>query len=100
MTTRDKLTFVHFMARSTRATVRQCEALMRYATTLRRMYEIEKRDGYVIQDAVKRERIRSKVKEMCFELSAYHAHGNVVPVFAGPVLKIRTPGGEEITCPS
>lgn len=39
VTTKAKLQFVHAMARHTRATVRQCEALMRYAATLQRLAE-------------------------------------------------------------
>ena len=145
MTTRDKLQFVHAMARSTRATVRQCEALLRYAGTLSDLAEQERNDAMSDDEhnawAAKRERIRRKVTELCGEIAGItdterydvvrdgstlvcrvefaeaqdtrdsmleHTPGIdcriigavCVPVFAGPALKIRTPGGEEIVCPS
>lgn len=114
MTTRDKLTFVHAMARSTRATVRQCEALMRYAGTLAR---IPAKGGCNCDDgqpfhnvdcpAHRRDRIRRKVTELCRDISLQErCEGQVdpkaivSPLFAGPVLNIRTPGGDEICVPS
>lgn len=108
MTTRDKLTFVHAMARSTRATVRQCEALLRYATALKNIETwaaIEPHNAEAYR--VKRDRIRRKVTELCRDISLQErCEGQVdpkaivSPLFAGPVLNIRTPGGEEIVCPS
>lgn len=107
MTTRDKLTFVHSMARSTRATVRQCEALLRYSTAIKNIETWASIEPWNAEEyRVKRDRIQRKVTELCGELSVgcdgkWEELGRVcVPVFAGPALKIRTPGGEEITCPS
>ena len=108
MTTRDKLTFVHAMARSTRATVRQCEALLRYAGTLAHLHNMapviagEMHMGK--PERQKRERIQRKVAKLCQEISRNVEAGQPLPmctpVFAGPVLKIRTPDGREIEVPA
>lgn len=88
-TTRDKLEFVH--TRATRATVRQCEALMRYAGTLRRIYE----SGIGFSKIA---RIQQHVQNVCCDMS----QGASVPrpVFADAVLKIRVPDGGEVVVPS
>lgn len=107
-TTKDKLEFVHAMARHTRATLRQCEALMRYAATLQRLAE-DDCNGYArITDQeradAKQERIKVKVMEICCE-------ADCAALFSsdprGTVLKIRVPdgftndfGGEGICVPS
>jgi len=101
ITTKDKLAFALAMGRHTRADVRQVQRLLRYAGTLRTIAEtrhdsIEQQHG----DYDRRERLRLKVKELCFELSAEHADGNVTPLFDGPRLKIRVPSGEEIEVPA
>jgi len=61
--TRDKLTFVAAMSRATSATVRQCEALMRYGATL---WLLER--DHSLASIAKRERIRGKVTELCREI--------------------------------
>lgn len=117
MTTKDKLTFVHAMARLTRATVRQCEALMRYAGTLALYHAQAESERISIEEYAKYNRIQRKVTELCGEIkceipvsvkatraglipSEETDANHPVPLFAGPVLKIRTPGGEEIEVPS
>lgn len=103
MTTRDKLTFVHSMARSTRATVRQCEALLRYAGTLTQLANMPK---WTVADEHKRIRIETKITNLVTEIALLHPNsgGHYSAVTsndpAGPALKIRTPGGEEIEVPS
>lgn len=76
-TTKAKLEFVHAMARHTRATVRQCEALMRYAASLNTLAVNEcngegRESGsrWGEHDIAKRERIRRKVTELCAEIRA------------------------------
>lgn len=105
MTTHDKLEFALLMGRHTRATVRQCKALMRYAGTLWRL----ERD-HSLGSIAKRDRIRRKVTELCGEIAGdpkpredglprtYPA--TCWPVFTGAVLKIRVPDGGEICVPS
>lgn len=86
--TKAKLEFTHAMARHTRATVRQCEALMRYAGTLWRL----ERD-HSLGSVAKRERIRRKVMDMCGEIISVTNGTCCMPVFTGAVLKIRVPSG-------
>lgn len=104
-TTKHKLEFAVAMARHTRATVRQIEALMRYATTLQRLAEDDCNVPYTDEQAAKanaREaRIRGKVHGVCMEIAAADANGkllNIQPVFSGDprgcVLKIRVPDGD------
>lgn len=73
-TTKHKLEFTHAMARHTRATVRQCEALMRYAGTLQRLAEWERNEAMSDIEhnawAEKCARIRQKVTELCEEIRA------------------------------
>lgn len=98
-TTKDKLEFTHAMARHTRATVRQCEALMRYATTLQRLAEDQCNREWTERDELKRGRIQVKVSDLCHEmtLAMELRNGRVEPIFAndprGAVLKIRVPDG-------
>ncbi len=109
VTTRDKLEFVHAMARNTRATVRQCEALMRFAATLQRLAEddcnIPMNDEQRTRWIRKQERIQMNVIAITAELELD------LPIFSsdprGAVLKIRVPsgysddmGGEGICVPS
>lgn len=118
MTTKYKLTFALEMGRQTRATVRQCEALLRFAQTYRKVLEWERCEPHKIkQYQAKRLRIANKMGDICREIecpvptSVQAARAGLipseetdanhpVPVFTGPVLKIRTPGGGEIVCPS
>jgi hypothetical protein len=74
MTTRDKLEFVHAMARATSATVRQCEALLRYARTFKQVTEwaaIEPEKGAAYDR--KRLRIANKIGRVCEEIRAGEA---------------------------
>lgn len=104
-TTKAKLEFVHAMARHTRATVRQCEALMRYAATLQRLAEAACNREMTQREILQEERIMAKVIAITAELELE------LPVFSddprGAVLKIRVPdgytndlGGEGICVPS
>lgn len=102
-TTKDKLEFTHAMARHTKATVRQCEALMRYAATLQRLAEDDcnvATDGYgLARRADKRLRIKQKVMDLCKETIRGEGETAIapVPIFSsdprGAVLKIRVPSG-------
>ena len=137
MTTRDKLEFALEMGRRTRASVRQCEALMRYAGTLAHYHSQAESERISVEEYAKYNRIRRKVRELCSDLAerrydvvrnhctiasnldlsdaqdlrdAWLEHNpnvdcqimnmGVVPVFSGPVLKIRVPDGGEIEVPS
>lgn len=102
-TTKHKLEFAVAMSRHTRATVRQIEALMRYAATLQRLAEDDCNIPYTDEQAAranaKEARIRGKVHGVCMQIAA-DANGkllNVQPVFSGDphgcVLKIRVPDG-------
>lgn len=72
-TTKDRLEFVHAMARHTRATVRQCEALMRYAATLQRLAEAACNGYHSIEeqsrDRDKQSRIQARVTELCRDIT-------------------------------
>ena len=97
-TTKAKLEFVHAMARHTRATVRQCEALMRYAGTLQRLAEDQCNREWTERDERKRTNIVRKVADVCAELTASNeGKGYIVPIHSrdprGAVLKIRVPSG-------
>ena len=83
--TKAKLEFVHAMARNTRATVRQCEALMRYAGTHRRI-ETELTNGYkdkvgewdqeqTERAKIKRERIDKRMEAIAAELDIRIVYG-------------------------
>jgi len=93
MTTKDKLAFALAMGRHTRADVRQVQALLRYAGTLDKLADTD-------WGRARRADFQRKVKELCFELSAEHADGNVTPLFDGPRLKIRVPSGVEVEVPA
>jgi hypothetical protein len=103
-TTKDKLTLAAAMSRHTSATVRQCEALMRYAGTLWRL----ERD-HTPQSIIKRVSIRGKVTKLCREIDTgdswrngpredWHKHECVAEF--SERLVIRTPKGEGIVVPS
>lgn len=71
-TTKDKLEFAHAMGRHTRATVRQVEALLRYAATLQRLAEddcnVSADDAGLEKRTLKRNRIQAKVWSICDDL--------------------------------
>jgi|SRR5579859_868977 len=67
--TKAKLEFVWAMARYTSATVRQCEELMRYAGTLWRLERY-----HSLASIAKRERLRGRVTELCWEITEPRAH--------------------------
>lgn len=98
-TTKDKLEFTHAMARHTRATVRQCEALMRYAATLQRLAEDDCNrsadDVGLARRWAKRKHIQDKVRQLCIEIGENDP--TLSPYFQndprGAVLKIRVPDG-------
>lgn len=99
-TTKDKLEFALAMGRHTRATVRQVQALMRYAGTLQRLAEddcnIATDDVGLRARELKRARIRSRVTDLCADL---RKNRDAAPVLMfsgdprGAVLKIRVPSG-------
>lgn len=119
--TKAKLEFVHAMARHTRATVRQCLALMRYAATLQRLAEddcnIPMDDAQRAKWEAKRGRIQQRVTELVLSIQGdnhtpeYEQYApesliegiwmkdmtKCAPVFfgdpRGAVLKIRVPDG-------
>lgn len=124
-TTKQKLEFAMQMARSTRASVRQVQALMRLAGALRAMAELDAKEGQRANRNCRRERIQRKVTELCAGIILeYTKHTQNVmsrfeknteglpweqyrikydscsPIFTGPQIKIRIPSGEEIVCPS
>lgn len=110
-TTKHKLEFAVAMSRHTRATVRQIEALMRYASTLQRLAEKACNEVFTDADDRKQLSIEEKVKKLCEEMREGHSYPAPVPVFSGDprgcVLKIRVPdgfsddmGGEGICVPS
>jgi len=112
--TKAKLEFVWAMARNTRATVRQCEALMRYAATLQRLAEddcnIATDDEGLAARESKRRQMRGRIRAVCDDIGKQHtdlcyrrnecacpAEHVPIPVFSGDprgaVLKIRVPSG-------
>lgn len=91
--TRDKLAFALEMGRRTRATVRQCEALLRLAGTLAGLAAIDEFDLTVAQIR-KQERIQMDVIAITAELEL------PLPLFAGATLKIRVPDGGEVEVPA
>jgi len=127
-TTKDKLIFTHAMARHTSATVRQCEALMRFAHTFKQVTEwaaIEPAKGAAYDR--KRLRIANKIGRVCEEITGFtgksgdtcscglpvkaHARANhspwpiaamgaCVPIFADATVTVRVPGGEGIVVPA
>jgi hypothetical protein len=121
-TTKDKLIFVAAMSRHTSATVRQCEALMRFAHTFKQVTEwaaIEPEKGAAYDR--KRLRIANRILNVCNDIGPTHVkvpHGRcphckhygedctgrneslTKPVFEGAVLTISVPGGEGIVVPS
>jgi hypothetical protein len=109
-TTKDKLQFVHAMARHTSATVRQCEALMRYGATYRKVLEWERCEPHKLtQYQDKRLRIANKIGRVCEEITGTRPvpftktldiHAACLPVFNGAAITVRVPGGEEICVPS
>lgn len=100
-TTKDRLAFVHTMARHTRATVRQCEALMRYAATLQRLAEddcnVATDDAGLNKRLDKRDRIREHVQDIIDDLNKGTDMLGHAAVYSGDprgaVLKIRVPDG-------
>lgn len=102
-----KLEFAVAMARHTRATVRQIEALMRYAGTLQRIAESECNDDLSDVELAKREakkgRIQQRVREVCSCLSPnpHNPESFLHPVFstvlraslALPLVVLRHPRG-------
>lgn len=115
--TKDKLAFALELGRRTRATVRQCEALLRYAGTLAAHDRKAKDTGVSLPEIVKFNRIVKRVHKLCDEIeceipaSVKAARAGLipseetdvnrcVPVFDGPVLKIRVPDGGEIDVPA
>lgn len=127
MTTRDKLAFALELGRRTRATVRQCEALLRYAGTLTHLAEVERMRELNMTEVRKRVRIQRTVTELCREITGFTGkysdtctcggervmHGRLdhpfTPVwesgtceamFTGATLKIRVPDGGEVVVPS
>jgi len=106
-TTRDKLIFTHAMARHTSATVRQCEALMRFATGIKREHYSTCNgclDCYCPQI---RARLNDKVRHLCREIwklgydpKPFTWRENCIPEFSSARgLTIRVPGGEGIVVP-
>lgn len=97
--TKAKLEFIHAMARHTKATVRQCEALMRYAGTLRAIAEQTTDSVSPGQNKLldKRDRIRERVLDIIdqwnegLDTPEYYANIQNQPTSA--VLKIRVPDG-------
>lgn len=84
------------MSRHTQATVRQIEALIRYAGTLQRLAEKACNEVFTDADDRKQFSIEEKVKKLCAEMRD-HSYPAPVPVFSGDprgcVLKIRVPDG-------
>jgi hypothetical protein len=70
-TTKDKLEFTWAMARHTQATVRQCEALMRYAGTLQRLAKDQCNREWTERDQAKRDRMKAKVTELCTAITGF-----------------------------
>jgi len=107
MTTKDKLAFALEMGRCTRADVRQVQALLRYASTLKLMWA-----AGMTEDTPKCGRVYDKVYLITRELEdAARAlepqYGDVArqramctPMFDGPRLKIRVPAGVEVEVPA
>ena len=102
-TTKDKLEFALAMGRHTRASLRQVQALMRYAGTLQRLAEdacnVATDDAGLHARFQKRSRIKAKVTEILTELRKADPEINreYGAVFSGDprgaVLKIRVPDG-------
>jgi hypothetical protein len=110
-TTKDKLEFALVMGRHTRATLRQAQALMRYAGTLQRLAEddcnVATDDAGQQRRNRKRGKIGKRVAELCGEIQGIpdpndpdtpKTYNEVcIPVFSGDprgaVLKIRVPDG-------
>lgn len=94
--TKSKLEFTHAMARHTRATVRQCEALMRYAATLQRL-DIATDDAGLQKREMKTRRIKHHVSILLAGIAGVGTAEMCQPVFfndpRGAVLKIRVPSG-------
>jgi len=104
-TTKDKLIFIHAMARHTSASVRQCEALMRYAVTLNR-YDVERCNREETEaDKRKVERIQKRVVELCLEITGRRPLFTWEPMASPFITRARdgysnSPGGEGIAVPS
>lgn len=79
-TTKHKLEFAVAMARHTRATVRQIEALMRYAATLHNLDELQCNVPWTDALKRKRERIETRVKDLCKEIPGFCKAEKDVPV--------------------
>lgn len=111
-TTKAKLEFVHAMARHTRATVRQCEALMRYAATLERqwnkMSHVEGVRRMSVAELAKWNRIERKaillVKDIGLDTDIpgrlREPGESCGPLLDGPRMTVSVPSGEGIVVPS
>jgi hypothetical protein len=110
--TKAKLEFVWAMARHTRATVRQCEALMRYAGTLARQWDKMSHVNGVrrmsVAELAKWNRIERKaillVKDIGLDTDVpgrLREPGESCRLsLDGPRMSIRVPSGEGIMVPS
>src|SRR5690348_15264448 len=98
-TTKDKLLFVAAMSRATSATVRQCEALLRYSTTLKQIAEWERCDRALDNTEayrVKRDRIWHKVAALCRDICErnHNIPNHCVPEFSNSgMLTLRVKSG-------
>lgn len=108
-TTKDKLEFALAMGRHTRASLRQVQALMRYAVTLQRLAEddcnVATDDAGLGKRHHKRVSIQRKIRLVCAEIALDGDRPNTLrkagmsceAVFSGDprgcVLKIRVPDG-------
>lgn len=90
ITTKDKLAFALELGRHTKATMRQVQALMRYAQALK---ALETNQSTPVTNELKRRRIEKRIWDTLFGTGCQ-------PIFDGPMLKIRVPSGEEIVCPA
>ena len=117
-TTKDKLKFALLMGRHTKASLRQVQALMRYASTLQHLAEDQCNRVWTERDESQRRRIQASTVKVCSEILGDISKGQVIangyycaPIFSGDprgaVLKIRVPsgysnsmGGEGICVPS
>jgi hypothetical protein len=100
-TTKDKLEFALLMGRHTRATLRQVQALMRYAGTLQRLAEddcnVATDDAGLTKRNQKRNRVEDRVIDTLLSIPGYNVPSDQCAVFSGDprgaVLKIRVPSG-------
>ena len=98
-TTKSKMEFVYVMAKHSTASIRDCEALMRYGSTLGRIaeahcngdcpYNPHDYDG-TGRDCPKQERLEAKVQKLC---ASFGANARFQHDPRGNVLKIAVPDG-------